>query len=142
MNILELLNEQLQLPSQGLSFNDLNSLHIAVLKKIANGDLSQETARPREIEVMDELSNFGLLDDTGQLTNQGQRMAKRSSMGNSAELRQVAQRDGKLGREPFGQRQRWVNDPGSDMDDSEIDDVTNVGTGLNDFGKTRQRDDV
>jgi hypothetical protein len=126
MQIKQLLNE-----NAVLTFRDLNSRQVSVLKRIANGSLDPELANEKELEVLDSLVDMGLLTDLAyELTPQGQRVVQIArKYGSSLETRDAGLRDEKLNRLPFEKGNRRYVDLG-DNDDFADDIDTDTGVRL------------
>lgn len=122
MQIRNLINESDS--NLMLRFRDLNSLQVAVLKRILNGRLALDTATPREQQVVDELEALGLVDSMSfELTQDGERMAQLGSKYGSFQTKEAGRRDDALGRKPFTGKRRGYDDMGDDVD---VDDVAPV----------------
>lgn len=121
MQIKELLNE-----NAVLTFRDLNSRQVSVLKRIANGSLDPDLAGENELPVLDTLADMGLLTTLGyELTPQGERVVQIArKYGSSLETRDAAMRDRKLGRDSF-ERRRY-SDVGDGDDFADVDADTGV----------------
>lgn len=75
MRLKNIVNEDYN-TGVALTYRDLNSMQVAVLIKLAKGTLSEETASPRELAVLDSLINLNLVDDFYNLTKSGERAAQ------------------------------------------------------------------
>jgi hypothetical protein len=92
-----------------LTFRDLNSMQVGVLKKIAkSGDDFLDMATPNEMATLDSLKDLNLVDDSYELTPTGQRAAELGTKYGSSDRRQAGKQDSMLGREG-GQAQRYTD---------------------------------
>lgn len=99
MRIQTLLNEDFapDAPASALSFNDLNTLQVRTLQRIASGEVDVDTADEKEYDIMADLAELGLLDDEYALSERGAKavaIAKR--LGGSAEVVAARRKQGKL----------------------------------------------
>lgn len=108
-----------------LRFNDLTSMQVSVLVRLAKGQLSAETASPREQVTMDELTDYDLLDTFGELTPTGEKAAELGATRGSTERGEAAVKVAAMNR---------TNKP-DDVDalDNEYsgDDMEDVDSGVN-----------
>ena len=105
MKINEILQEGF---GQSVAFNDLEPLHIFVLKKMASGQLDLDNASDKTLDAVDDLSAFGLLDDNEQLTQRGMKFVKYAKQSGSLQQRTAASRNakGSINRGERGPRER------------------------------------
>ena len=101
MKIQTMLNETQFIPSVGaISYSELTPMQVHVLKKIANGELDYDVARPREQMTMYELETLGLLTG-GELTDAGNNMIDViNDEGMSAYTKEAIKRGSKLPSQP------------------------------------------
>lgn len=97
-----------------LAYRDLDATQSAVLTRIANlvskGEYDPDTASPREIAIMDQLVDFGLLDSMSmEPTEAGLRVANLSKKYGSHDARDMSRRQQALGTKDFGDRQRYTD---------------------------------
>lgn len=81
-----------------LTYGELNSMQIRVLVGLATGKLSDETASEREQVVLDQLRDFGLVDNFGELTPTGLKAAELGKKYGSLDRKRAAVRDAALNR--------------------------------------------
>lgn len=94
MHIQEILNEEVaQVTAPTVTFNDLNTLQVRTLLRIANGEVDVDSASEKEYDIMTDLVDLGLLDQEYQLSQRGSNavlIAKK--LGGSAEVQAARQR--------------------------------------------------
>lgn len=83
MNINDVLEER-----AGVVFNDLQPMHVFVLKKAYSGKLDLSAASDKTLDAVDDLIAFGLLSNDEQLTRRGAEMAKHAVEHGSLEKRE------------------------------------------------------
>ena len=70
-----------------IKFNDLNTLQVRTLQRIADGQVDVDSANENEYDIMTDLAELGLLDQEYQLTKRGQNAVNiAKQLGGSAEL--------------------------------------------------------
>lgn len=112
----------------GLTFRDLTSMHISVLVRLAKGQLSPETATPREQVTLDELANYNLVDDFGELTPTGEKAAELGAKHGSYERGEASLRTKALNRQGGNSTEIPTDDDYVDDDDDD-DEVDNMNSG-------------
>lgn len=83
MKITDVLEER-----SGVVFNDLQPIHIFVLKKVYSGDIDFNNASDKTLDAVDDLIAYGLLTNDEQLTRTGAEMAKHAVERGSLEKRE------------------------------------------------------
>lgn len=89
MHIQDILNEDFKSNSSvpSIRFNDLNTLQVRTLLRLADGEVDIESASDSEYDVMADLADMGLLDDEYNLNERGQKaVAIAKKLGGSAEV--------------------------------------------------------
>jgi hypothetical protein len=92
MKIQNILSEDFEAqvaatPAPKIKFNDLNSLQVGILQRMADGSVTVDNATDKQYDIMADLAELGLLDQEYQLTKAGQKaVAIAQKLGGSAEL--------------------------------------------------------
>lgn len=126
MNILSVLITE----SAAQAYRDLTSVQTTVLLRAANGQTSYDTASPREQAILDQLVDFGLLNDLSyEPTQKGSIVANMARKYGSRDARVMARRNEKAGVKPFKADGRYtdVGDAGDDIGAG--DDVPSLSGG-------------
>lgn len=118
-----------------LTFRDLNSMQIALIKKLAKGEIDYENLSPNAWAVINSLQDLDLVDQQLNLTQKGVRASEIASKVGGTDLRRAGVRDRMLGR-TGGQPQRYT-----DTDDGEDATSTEPGAFQDQWGSVRDRDD-
>lgn len=94
MKIQTILNEDVApATAPSISFNDLNTLQVRTLTRIANGEVDVDSADEKEYDIMSDLVELGLLDAEYQLAQRGMNaVALAKKLGGSAEVLAARQR--------------------------------------------------
>ena len=66
------MSEPKSFSAGAMSVSDLNSLQIRTLKRLSTGAVDIETASNKEVDLIMELIELGLVDNDGELTPSGQ----------------------------------------------------------------------
>jgi hypothetical protein len=107
--------ENFDAPKSGLKYKDLTSLQLHYLNKLASGKLDLDGDIPDNVQdVLDELLTFGLLDDSYELTNSGQKAVEIFHKLGGHDLSVAADRQAKLG---------YLNDRNPDAVDGVDDEM-------------------
>lgn len=115
MKILNVLLSE----SAAEAYHNLSHIQTTVLMHAVSGKVSYDTARPETQEIMDQLVDFGLLDQTSfEATPDGMRVAGFASKLGSRDARTMQQRNAKL--KPFSADGKYseVGDLGDNLDDT------------------------
>lgn len=93
---------------QSVAFNDLQPLHIFVLKKMASNQLNLNKVSDKTLDAVDELVSFGLLDQNERLTQRGVKFADYANRAGSLQKRTLASKNakGSVNRGEAGPRER------------------------------------
>ena len=124
MKIINLIQEQQDhTPSKNrLNFNDLTAIEVAAIRGVADGRVDFENASDRMLDVLEQLKDYGILDQSYELTQSGLKANELAKKHGSYEKRQAQQRKMKEPRkEPELDQDRYadIDDP---SDDVEVDD--------------------
>jgi hypothetical protein len=112
---LNTILENFDAPKSGLKYKDLTSLQLHYLNKLASGKLDLDGDIPDNVQdVLDELLTFGLLDDSYELTNSGQKAVEIFHKLGGHDLSVAADRQAKLG---------YLNDRNPDAVDGVDDEM-------------------
>ena len=106
MKIQDILNESF---GQNVAFNDLEPLHIFVLKKMYKNQLNLNKVSDKTLTAVDDLMTFGLVDDNETVTKRGAQFVKYAiEHGGSLQQRTAASRNarGSVNRGEKGPRAR------------------------------------
>lgn len=102
------------------AYRELDDTQSIVLMRLASGKTTGDTASPREKAVMDQLADFGLVNDLSyELTQQGAAVANLAQKYGPRDARMVQARVAKVGQTPapFEKDRKYssVGDAGTDM---------------------------
>lgn len=106
------------------AYRDLDPMQLAVLQRVVSGKVTDETASPRELGVMDQLVDFGLLDGLSYApTEIGVRAANIQAKRGPRDAAQIQRRMKALGQEDGFKPRRYTDvgdigdaiEPGDDM---------------------------
>lgn len=120
-----------------LTFRDLSSFQIAMVKKIADGNFDLDNLMPKDWAIMDQLQDLGLIDAQYNLTPVGSRAAELGKKFGSTDLRRARETDKMLGR-TGSPAHSYSN--GNEMEGEEIT-ADEPGSFQNRWGDIRDRDD-
>lgn len=116
------------------TFRDLEPFQVAMIKKLAKGNVDFENLSPNNWATVYQLQDLGLVDQQFGLTNTGVRANEIASRIGGTDLRRARTRDQMLGR-TGGPAQRYT-----DTDDGE-EETTEPGGFQDQWGSVRERDD-
>lgn len=118
------------------TFRDLEPFQVAMIKKLAKGNVDFENLSPNNWATVYQLQDLGLVDQNFDLTDKGARANEIANRIGGTDLRRARTRDRLLGR-TGGPAQRYT-----DVDDDEDDTNTDEPDGFQDqWGSVRERDD-
>lgn len=100
-----------------LRFNDLSTVQVGTLQRIANGSIDVDSASESDYDTMTELADLGLLDQEYQLNDRGAKVvAIAKKMGGSSELLAARAKQAKLGQSAAPQAPAATDDDaGADL---------------------------
>lgn len=101
-------------PARRLNFNDLSAIEVAAIRGIADGRVDFENASDRMLDVLEQLKDYGLLDQNYELTQSGLKANELAIKHGSYEKRQAQQRQ--------AQQRQTKPSPDDIPDDEGIDD--------------------
>lgn len=104
-------------------YRDLTGNQSTVLYRVVTGKTTPDTASPRELKIMDELVDLGLLDTYFEPTKLGRGVVHVSDHKHgSQEGREIQKRMQALGQKPYEGNRRYseVGDHGDNIDGEEV----------------------
>lgn len=73
-----------------ISFSDLSPQQVGVLQRMESGDLDYDLASDKDMDIMDELRDLGLLDQEWELSREGRACVQLAALGGGSHDLQVA----------------------------------------------------
>ena len=124
MKISNLIQEQQDhTPSKNrLNFNDLTAIEVAAIRGVADGRVDFENASDRMLDVLEQLKDYGLLDQSYELTQSGLKANELAKKYGSYEKRQAQERKSKEPQKQPELDQNRYDDIDDPSDEGEVDD--------------------